>query len=76
MLSQDPDEEIAEEAESISRILKRNRLNAQSASTKPHLMKNPFGYAGEPISVYSVVVGSEETRGDKCISRVLNAVKF
>jgi hypothetical protein len=26
------------------------------------LMKNPFGYAGEPISVYSVVVGSEETR--------------
>src|SRR2546422_10363871 len=26
------------------------------------LMKNPFGYAGEPISVYNVVVGSEETR--------------
>ena len=26
------------------------------------LMKNPFGYAGEPISVYSVVVGSQETR--------------
>ncbi len=26
------------------------------------LMKNPFGYAGEPISVYEVVVGSQETR--------------
>ncbi len=26
------------------------------------LMKNPFGYAGEPISVYRVAVGSEETR--------------
>lgn len=26
------------------------------------LMKNPFGYAGEPISVYQVGVGSEETR--------------
>jgi len=26
------------------------------------LMRNPFGYAGEPISVYSVVVGSQETR--------------
>ena len=26
------------------------------------LMKNPFGYAGEPISVYQVEVGSEETR--------------
>src|SRR5712691_4333534 len=26
------------------------------------LMKNPFGSAGEPISVYRVVVGSEETR--------------
>ncbi len=26
------------------------------------LMKNPFGYAGEPISVYRVGVGSEETR--------------
>src|SRR5262249_36611285 len=26
------------------------------------LMRDPFGYAGEPISVYNVVVGSEETR--------------
>jgi hypothetical protein len=26
------------------------------------LVKDPFGYAGEPISVYRVMVGSEETR--------------
>jgi hypothetical protein len=26
------------------------------------LMRKPFGFAGEPISVYRVVVGSEETR--------------
>lgn len=26
------------------------------------LMKNPFGYAGEPISVYQVEVGRQETR--------------
>ena len=30
--------------------------------TIPELMKKPFGYASDPISVYRVVVGSEETR--------------
>ena len=30
--------------------------------TIPELMKKPFGHAGEPISVYRVAVGSEETR--------------
>jgi hypothetical protein len=34
----------------------------KSEQTITDLMRKPFGYAGEPISVYRVVVGSEETR--------------
>jgi hypothetical protein len=37
------------------------------------LMKNPFGYAGEPISVYSIVVGSEEARASAAHYDFLNA---
>ena len=40
------------------------------------LMKNPFGYAGEPISVYSIVVGSEEARASAAHYLTLNRSSY